>query len=196
MSLSSANLLEIAEALAAGVALATNVDWAIPSPFLFGSKADFWAAYDDAKDTKTEIETALIRAVWLRYLTFEDKDSEENRGDARELEGPVRELVYELTVFNELKPFQRLDETVTPDAFNKQVLKTNHEHVTAVMSIIGQFQGVNSITALAPSVFAVAETITPAQIDNSEFNVPCIYIPGCVGDQTKLEMRVRVQIPC
>lgn len=192
--ITSANILDISEALATAAALATNVDWVIPSPFGFQNKADFWAAYDDANNTKTEIETTLIRALWFRYLNFEDEGNTDE--DAREIEGPLRTLIFEGTLFNELKPFQRLDETVTPDAFNKTILKTNHEHVTALMSIVGQFQGVISIPALAPSSFAVAETITPAQLDNSQFNVACDYIPGCFGDQTKIELRVRVQIPC
>lgn len=193
MSITSTHLLAIAESLVGSIALATNIDWSIPSPFKFNGKEDFFAAYDDSKDTKTEIETTLIRAAWLRYLTFEDIGTDDE--NARELDGPVKELVYEITVFHELKPFQRLDETVTPDAFNKQILKTNHEHVTAIMALCGEFQGVNSVADLLTD-FAVAETISLAQTDSSEHNVECEFIPGVTGDQTKLEARIRVQLPC
>jgi hypothetical protein len=64
------------------------------------------------------------------------------------------------------------------------------------MSLCSQFQGVNSIPALTPSSFAVAETISLAQIDNSQHNAECPYIAGLVGDVTQLEVRVRVQLPC
>jgi len=193
MSLSSQNILDIAEAVSGQIALATNVDYAIPSPFLFRKKEDFFAALDDDQDTKTKIETTLLRAAWLRYLTFEDEgDTDDN---ARDIEGPVRTLVYEITWFTE-STFERLDQDDTPDDFNKQIRKTNHEHVTGIMSLCEQFQGVNSIPALAPSPFAVAETISLAQIDNTETDVECQFVPGVIGDQTKLECRIRVQLPC
>lgn len=192
MSLTSQNLLDIAEAINDSVLLATNIDFSIPSPFHFSGKEGFFNSLDD-KATKLLIETTLIRACWIRYLTFEDVAGDDE--NAREIDGPVKELVYELTVFHEAK-MTRVDETVPLDDFNKRVSLTNHEHVTAIMSLCGQFQGVNSITALAPSSFSVAETISLAQIDNSQHDVECPYVSGLIGDVTQLECRVRVQLPC
>lgn len=185
MSLTSQNLLDIAEALADKANNATNVDYVIPSPFAFKGKEDFWASINNDNNTKSEIETELINAAWFRYLKFEDDDTE--------IDGPVRTLIYELTMFTE-STFERLDETATPDAFNKQIRKTNHEHVTAIMSLCNEFQGVDAIPAL--SGFSVAETVSVTQEENSEHEVECQYIPGLIGDQTKLQCRIRVQLPC
>ena len=187
MSLTSQNILDIAEALNDSIVTATNIDFSIPSPFHFASKEDFWANLDD-KTTKATIETGLIRACWLRYLTF---GYEEENG--RELDGPVIFIDYELNVFHEFKA-TRVDESVPLDDFNKRVSLTNHEHVTAIMSLLGLFNGVNAVPAL--SSFSVAETIGLEQLDNSEHRVACDYIPNLIGDQTKLAARIRIQLPC
>lgn len=187
MSLSSQNILDISEAINDLVVTATNIDFSIPSPFHFSSKEDFWANLDD-KATKATIETTLIRACWLRYLTFGYEEEE-----GRELDGPVIFIDYELNVFHE-STMERLDQSAPLDDFNKRVSKTNHEHVTAIMSLLGLFNGTNTVPAL--SAFSVAETIGLLQSDASEHNVACDYIPGLIGDQTKLECRIRVQLPC
>jgi hypothetical protein len=188
MSLSSQNLLDIAEALNDSILLATNIDFSIPSPFHFTSKEDFWANIND-KTTKATVETTLIRACWIRYLTF----GYEGEEDQREVDGPVLLLDYELTVFHE-STMERLDQSAPLDDFNKRVSKTNHEHVTAVMSLAGLFLGITPLPTL--SAFSVAEINSLIQPDASEENVECKYIPGVTGDQTILEARVRIQLPC
>jgi hypothetical protein len=189
MSLTSQQLLDIAEAVNDVIVLGTNIDYAFPSPFEFADKAGIYSAVNEDIDTKTEIEIGLLRASWLRYLTFEDLPSSDERDDARELDGPVRELVYEQTIFHE-STFQRIDET---DAFNKQVRKTYHEHVTTIMSLAQP--GITPIPALL-GTYAIAEYITPAQIDNTEYKIACDYIPSLTGHQSKLEWRIRVELPC
>jgi hypothetical protein len=182
--ISSENLLAIAEAL--NTIVAETVPFAIPSPLPFKDKADLLAVFDSTKDTRLEIDTDLITAAWLKYMRFEDDD--------REKDGATRTLIYELTVFSE-GSIERLDQTLIPDEFDKRVRRTNHEHVTAVMAIVGSMQSINPVPALAMD-FAVAETITPAQNDFTQTDVECAYVPGMKGDQTKLELRVRVQLPC
>jgi hypothetical protein len=189
MSLSSQNILDIGEALKDSVALCTNIDIAIPSPLHFMDKGDLWNNLDD-KTTKLLVETSLVRACWIRYLTFGYEEE-----DGRELDGPVMLMDYELTVFHE-STMERLDQSAPLDSYEKLVSKTNHEHVTAVMSLVGQFQGVNTLSVLAPSSFAVAETISLAQNDGSQHNVECPFVPGLVGDLTQLECRIRIQLPC
>lgn len=188
MSVTSAHLLAIAEAVNNKVAL--HVDFAIPSPLKYADKAAFFAAYDDAKDTKTEIETTLIEAAWLRYKNFELVAGEDE--DERAIDNPILELIYDLTLFNESKQ-KRLDETVTPDDFNKQIKETNHFHVTAIMALCGEFQGATPLAELL-SDFAVAETISLIQIEETA-EVIGEYVP-VLGDQTQLEVRVRIQLPC
>lgn len=190
MSLSSQNLLDIAEAQCTAIE-ATGVTWAIPSPFGFRDKSSFWAAYDDAKDTKTEIETSLIDAAWVRYLNFEDVAEEEQ--DPLEMEAPIRTIFYEITRFTETTT-ERLDQTVTPDAFNKRIWKQYHEHVANIMELLDEFQGVTPIPAL--NTFTVAEFVSLTQEEPTESNVPCEFIPSVIGVQTKLLCRVKIQLPC
>ena len=190
MSITGPNILTIAEVLA-DMASVSTVDYVIPSPFRFTGKANFWSSIDAIKDTKPEIETALIRAIWIRYLRFEDVAGENE--NAQEVEGPVKQLIYELTVFAE-SSFERLDETVPLDSFDKLVSKTNHEHVTAIMELCGVFQGANPISGL--SEFAVAETVALTQTENTQYEVACDFVPDATGDQTKLEARVNIQLPC
>lgn len=191
MSLTSQNILDIAEAVNDLVITATNINFSIPSPFHFIDRGDFFNQLSP-QATKVLIETTLIKACWIRYLNFEDTAGENQ--DAREIEDPVKELIYELTVFHESK-MDRIDQSIPLDDFNKRVSLSNHEHVTAIMSLCGIFQGTNPVAALLGS-FPDAYTIALAQLDDSEHNVGCEFIPGVIGDQTKLECRIRVQLPC
>lgn len=189
MSFTSQNLLDMAEALAGGVDNVATIDHVLPSPILFTSKADFWATVNDDNNTKAEIETGLIRAAEIRYLNFELLDEEE----PRELEAPTVAVNFECTVFHERK-LERLDETAPLDDFDKKIRKSNQEHITAVMGIVGEFQGSNDIPALTD--FPEAYTVTPVQEEGTEMNVECEFIVGVVGDQSKLQLQVRVQMPC
>jgi len=189
MSFTSQNLLDMAEALATGVDNVSTIDHVMPSPILFTSKADFFATVNDDNDTKAEIETGLVRAAEIRYLNFELLDEE----DARELEAPIVAVNFECTVFHERK-LERLDETAPLDDFDKKVRKSNQEHITAVMGIVGEFQGSNPVPALTD--FPEAYTVTPVQDEGTEMNVECDFIQGVIGDQTKLGLQIRVQMPC
>ena len=188
MSITATHLLEIAEAINNKVA--NCVDFAIPSPLRYADKASFWNAYDDANNTKTEIETALIHACWSRYKTFELSAGEDE--DALSIDNPIVDLIYELTLLTESKQ-TRLDETVTPDVFNKQIKETNHDHVTAIMALCAEFQGASPLAELL-ATFAVAETLSLVQVDATEETIG-EYVP-VIGDQTKLECRIRIQLPC
>lgn len=191
MSFTSQNLLDMAEALADGVALVTTIDWVLPSPIKFSGKADFAAQLGTDATTKAEIETTLLRTAQIRYLDFEilgdDADAE------REREDPTLALNFECTIFHERKA-ERLDQDATPDDFEKRIRKSNHEHVTSIWGVVGEFQGLNPIPAL--SAFPEAETVTPIQLDSTALDVECDFITGLIGDQTKLQLQIRVQLPC
>lgn len=189
MSFTSQNLLDMAEALATGVDLVSTIDYISPSPIRFISKADFAATFATSLDTKTEIETTLLRVAQIRYANFELLNEEEDR----EIEDPVVAVNFECTVFHEQK-LERLDEAAPLDDFDKKIRKSNQEHISAVMGIVGEFQGVNPVAAL--SSFPDAFTVTPIQIDATEMNVECDFIAGVIGDQSKLQLQIRVQMPC
>lgn len=188
MSFTSQNLLDMAEALATGVDLVSTIDYISPSPIRFISKSDFAATFETSLDTKAEIETTLLRVAQIRYANFELIDEED-----REIEDPVVAVNFECTVFHEQK-LERLDEAAPLDDFDKKIRKSNQEHISAVMGIVGEFQGSNPIPAL--SSFPEAFTVTPIQTDATEMNVECDFIAGVIGDQSKLQLQVRVQMPC
>lgn len=191
MSFTSQNLLDMAEALADGVALVSTIDFVLPSPIKFAGKSDFFAAVNDDNNTKLEIETTLVRAARIRFSDFELVTNEDNT--EREIEDPVILINFECTIFHEGK-LERLDETAPLDDFEKRIRKSNQHHITAVFGVLGEFQGVNNIPAL--SAFPEAETITPIQLDATELDAECEFISGLIGDQTKLQLTVRVQLPC
>lgn len=190
MSFTSQNLLDMAEALATGVDAVSTIDWVLPSPLTFTRKEDFFAAVDDDNDTKREIETTLVRAARIRYLNFELLgDTEQNR----EIEDPTLAINWECTIFHESTP-ERLDQDMSPDDFEKRIRKTNQEHITSLWAVVGTFQGSNPIPAL--SAFPDAFTVTPIQTDATELNAECDFITGLKGDQSKLQLQIRVQLPC
>lgn len=182
--LDSSQILTVSGAIHDKCALAANVDFVFPTATRFTSKADYWAFVDTTKDTQTEIETDLINAVWVSYLRFADDD--------RTKDSPVKSIVYEITLFTE-STFERLDETATPDPFNAKVSLTDHEHDTAVFSLQTQFQGLNPL-GLDTAVFTVAETISLAQIDNTQRETFCEFVPDTVGSVTKFECLVNIQL--
>lgn len=190
MSLSAQNLLDISEAQCTLIESA-GISTAIPSPQHFSTKAAFFNSNDSDQDTKDEIDTTLIDAVWVKYVNFEDVAGDEE--DAQAIEAPVRYINYEFEYFSEATQ-ERLDETETPDAFDKRVSKIYHEHVAGVMALLDEFQGTNPIPALA-SDFPVAETVSLTQVEPTEDNVLGTYVP-VLGLKTKLICQVRVQLPC
>lgn len=191
MSFTSQNLLDMAEALATGVALVSTIDYVQPSPIRFSGKSNFAATWASSNDTKLEIETTLLRVAQIRYLNFELLPNE--TASEREIEDPLVAIKFVCTIFHERK-LERLDETAPLDDFDKKIRKSNQEHITAVWGVVGQFQGSNPITAL--SAFPEAFTVTPVQIDDTQLDTECDFIAGLIGDQTSLELEIRVQLPC
>lgn len=191
MSFTSQNLLDMAEALATGVDLVSTIDWVLPSPIRFASKSDFYAAVNDDNNTRVEIETTLVRAAQIRFSDYEVM--EDGQQTERERDDPTLAINFECTIFHERK-LERLDETVPLDDFDKKIRKSNQEHITSVFGVLGEFQGLNTIPAL--SSFPDAFTVTPIQLDATELDTECDFIAGLIGDQTKLQLTVRVQLPC
>lgn len=184
MSLTSAQLLTVAELLADKCALATNVDYVLPSPLFFGMKADFWTALGvSAYDTQTETETNRIRAVWVYYLRQEDDD--------REDEYYVKTVIYGLSLFSEVNA----DRQNEADSFDKRVSKANHEHDVAVFSLFGNFHGQDQLVAdeTFPGIVDVG-VIGLTQTDNTERGANCPFIAEPVsGAVTRMETAVRMR---
>jgi len=185
MSITSANILTIIEALHDKCALVTNVDYVFPTATRFSEKSDYWAFVDSTNDTQTEIETELINACWINYLRFED--------DKPDHESPTKTIYYEITIFNEAT-FERLDEPPVVDTFNAKVSLTDHNHDTAVFSLQGEFQGINPL-GLDSETFTVSETFSVVQVDQTERLVPCAFIidEKVPGSQSKFIVACKIQ---
>jgi hypothetical protein len=180
-----AQLLTVIEAVRDKcVAADTLLDWFVPTPMVFNSKADM-RQIGLTDDTQTELETTPVYALWIDYLRFEDSD--------RESHSPVTTLFFDITVFHE-GDWERIDETVPLDDFEKLVLKTKQDHVADIMGLVEEFRGLNPIALGAD--FAVAEAISIAQPSPTQRDVPCRYIRDgrVIGSQTNLECAVRVQL--
>lgn len=178
MSLSAAQLLTIMEALKAKCAAAgSNIDYFIPTPFKFGSKAGFFNVLDP-QTTQTDIETTLIKALWIDCLRFEDYDPESDCTG--------KTLYFELTLFHE-EDETRVDEA---DAFETQILQSSFQHTADIYALCGEFQGTNELNIAG---FAVSEYTSLSQNDFTQRSVECDFITnGAVGSQSKLQTKVRI----
>jgi hypothetical protein len=181
LSLSPAQLLTVIEAITDKVAAAGSlITYVIPSPLTYSDKASFFADLDDTKDTQDEIDAALIYALWIDYLRFEDSD--------REHDSPVKTIHFEFTVFHE-QDAERIDEN---DTFETRILKSKQDHVADLMKLCIEFQGITPIDLGAD--FATVETISLIQPENTQRDVAASFFRSdVIGSQTKLECAVRVQ---
>jgi hypothetical protein len=192
MSLTAAQLLTLSEALRvrimAAPSITSYVDWFVPSPHRFIDKADFWAAYKTVNDTQLEIETDLIQALWIDRTRFEIEGAEPGT--------LYLNVIYEVTIFNE-DDLTRVDETVPQDDFEKLVLLRAHEHDAAVFSLLAEFSSTESVAELLVD-FAVAETGIIGQEDETERNANCRFLTDAAitGSQTRLQIPVKIQVPC
>lgn len=190
MPLSTAQLLIIRQAIADKIALAGLV--CFPTAIYFAGANDFWQQVAP-KVTQKDIETTPIAAVWIRYLRFEDAGDNPNIPNAGEADSPVTTRFYELTVFRS-QSRQRLDETITPDAFKKRLLKTEIEIETDIENLTGEFRGVQILTGLAEDDSAVRETNSLVQNEFIESETECEFIKNVTGSQVKLICAVKIQM--
>ena len=184
MSLSEAQYLQVVEAIHDKCVLATNVDFVFPNGVRFKDKSDYWTFVDSTNDTQKEIETELINAIWISYLRFED--------DNRDQEAFTKTITFGLTLFNE-STFDRYDETATLSTFERKMSVTDSAHDSAVFSLQGQFSGDDPID-LGDATFADSGTNRLAQIDNTQREVNCDFVPDAIGSQTKFECQFRTTI--
>ena len=155
----------------------------IPAPLYFEDRADFWSVdpgtnYDDRK----ELDTSHIVFAALFYKGFEDDpDTPED--------SPLVTLRHELYCFSEYD-LERVDETSTPDAYNRRLLKRIREFVAGLINLKAEFQGIVNVTGTG---LMIAETLPLTQTEDVQPRVNCEYIPNVVGTSAKFEVRTRLQ---
>jgi hypothetical protein len=184
MSLTGAQLLTIYEAVHDKCALASGVDYVFPTSTRFRSKADYWAFVNASNNTRREIETTAINAVWIDLVRFTDSNNF--------AEPFVKTLSFVLTVFTE-STFERLDETATPDAFNAKVALTDHAHNISVYALQSEFTNDDEID-LNDADLADCHTDRLTQIDNTQREVLSEHVPDAIGSITRLECNLLVRI--
>jgi hypothetical protein len=183
MSLTPEIQLAIVRHLAEKAARVAECGYILPAPIYFNDKQDFQAQISGlALTTQKSIETAQVALTVISYLRFEDlPDGEE--------QGTEVELHYKFTVFRQSN-FERADETLTPDAFLKKMLKSYSDFTAAIVNLREEFRGVQLIPSLTGDEFSEAETTSLAQDDFARENAACPYIPNVRGFLAELVGKV------
>jgi hypothetical protein len=157
----------------------------IPAPLYCNDIAEFWGTLAQVLNTKDDIETSSIAAVWLYPLQFVDDTSV---GGA---DSPQIDLTYEFYLFRQYG-LEREDENDRPDLFNSELLKSHNLFVRAWLDIKSAFQGNRNIAGLDPAIFAKAKTTSIVQGEFIQNLDLCEFVPGIVGFTVKLQETVKI----
>lgn len=185
MSFTPEQILSIQQALASRCEAVTDVDYVIPSPLAFSEKADFWNVMKtvDPHLTQKKIETSLIRAIWIKYLTFVSDDPANH--------APLYTLSFEILIAHEYK-YEKFDNA---DAFKIRILKNNQQHLHAIFSAVAEFEGEINITGFE-SEFDVLKTTGLIQQDFTQGVGDFEYVGDAAGWQTRLLCQVKARNKC
>jgi hypothetical protein len=163
---------------------AAGISFPLPSPLLFESKAEFWATVDP-QTGKDDVELTLASLCVVTLRKFEDVIQ------AACEDQPLIRLTYNLYLFREIHP-ERMDETETPDDFDKLLLKAERDFLTDFFSIRAQFVGLQPWTGL-PTGYS-AESLDISMDAFIRENDPCRHIPDIKGFSADLQTTVEVLI--
>lgn len=182
-TLSAEENLQIIKHLADKCAAVPECGFVLPAPIFFNDKEDFHAQIRSiALNTRKAIETAEIAFCSISFLRFEDEDTEASDTN----------FSYEFYVFRQYG-LERSDESVTPDAFLKRMLKSYQNFLAAILGLRAEFAGENPIPDLDEERFAEALTKSLVQDEFvSEGNTVCKYIPGVRGFAAELTGTIEI----
>lgn len=166
-----------------------NTGRVIPAPVYFNDKEDYWATVGSVSyNTQPAIEGEAIK-----YTCFYLKNIVKLAGTD---DSPLLGLVYEIEIFHQYE-LERADENVTPDAFNKKMLKSHNEFIAACLDLTSEFFGIRNIGVLDTAEYAVQQTTNLVQTQFIENKAITDFIPGVRGHKARFDETVRVQlIPC
>lgn len=166
--------------------ISTSVGRIIPAPVYFAGKEDYWATIESVSyDTQDEIDTNHIKFCAFYPKGFVDRDGP--------VDSPLVELTYEIYLFSQYD-LERSDENISPDAFNKKMLKAHNEFVGAFLELKETFQGWRNMGILDDAVYAIQQTTSLVQNQFIENRAQCRFIPGVVGHQVILDEPVRLKL--
>lgn len=183
MTLTPAEFLIVAERLAQIAADIPECGYINISPISFNDKSDFQANIGGAAmNTQKKIETAEIALTTLTLAKPPKKP---------EIHGEAWEYTFNFNVFREANK-KRLDETTTPDAFRKKILKSYYEFLIAVLNLQAAFGGEETIISGLPETIleAAAELISEDEIILE--NEPCRYLETVSGFACDIQILVSI----
>lgn len=171
-------------------AIETAVGRIIPAPVYFNDREDYWATIESVSyETQYEIEKTNIRFCSFYLKGFEDID-----GPAH---SPLVGLTYEIYIFAEYDLERSDEDNVTPDAFNKKMLKANDDFVAMVLQLKSAFQGLISMGIDfdgGADRYAIQRTSPLKQTAFIDNRANCRFIPGVRGYQTTFDEEVQLQL--
>lgn len=183
MSFSASDEVVLREGIADKLT-AAGITYALPSPLQFIDKADFWNVVDP-QTGKTDIETTLSSVCVITLRKFEDVIQ------AACTDEPLLRLTYNLYLFREAHP-ERVDETVTPDAFDALLLKAERDFIGDMFAIRAQFLGEQIFTDLPTGYSASSVDISMDAF--AKENDTCRYIPDVKGFAADMQTVIEVLI--
>ncbi len=183
MTLSPEEFLIVARALAEIAAGVPECGFVNISPMAFADKADFQANINgSAMNTRLEIETANVALTTLTLSKTPQKP---------EAHGEPWVYTFNFNVFRESSK-RRLDEQSVPDDFQKKVLKTYYDFLTAVLGLNAAFGGEETpLTGLPETIAEAVAELSDADEAISE-DEPGKYIPSVSGFSADIAVKVSI----
>jgi hypothetical protein len=166
-------------------AIESTVGRIIPSPVYFQDAADYWATIESVSLTSQQV----LEVTNIKFCSFYLKGFKDISGPA---DSPLVGLTYEIYVFSEYD-LERTDENLTPDAFNRKMLKANDDFIAMVLGLKGIFQGLRKFAALDASKYSIQRTTSLVQNSFIENRGACRFVPFARGYQTSFDETVQLQ---
>lgn len=183
MTLSPEEFLIVAQSLCEIAAGIPECGYVNVSPISFVDKADFQANIGaSAMNTQKRIETTQIALTTLTLSKPPRKP---------ETHGEAWEYTFNFNVFRETGK-TRLDETNTPDAFRKKVLKSYYDFLSAVMNLQAAFGSEEMPIAGLPETIIEAVAELGSEDGIIAENEPCRYLETVGGFSTDIEILVSI----
>lgn len=158
----------------------------IPAPIYFNDKEDYWATVESVSyATQPDIEKAHIMFCSLYLSSFADIEGPPD--------SPLFGLTYELYLFSQYDP-ERLDETETPDEFDKKMLLRHNAFVACCLGLKEAFQGNRTLAGLDGSVYAVRRTTSLVQTERVQNLAQTEFIPGIRGHLARFQETVQLKL--
>lgn len=185
--LDAANELVLREAITTQAGLVANVGFVNPSPLYLNDRSEFWATFDNSKNTRDEIELNSVAGLWIYPFQFVDDFTSGG------IDSPLVNLSYEMYLFRQYGR-EREDEDQPPEVFESMVLKQHNLFISAWLGLKSSFQGNRNVAGLDPLIFATVKTTSLVQNEFIQNQSPCEFIPGAVGFAVRMLEAVQVKL--